>query len=138
MILFQLVCEQSHPFESWFRDSRAFDELSQHKQLICPHCGSKDVKKSLMAPAVSAVRDTEKVNVRKKATADEIAALKKHVEENSEYVGMKFVTEARKMHRGEVPERAIFGEAKPADALSLIEDGVPVLPLPFTPNRKMN
>ena len=42
------------------------------------------------------------------------------------------------MHLGETPERAIYGEAKIEEAKSLIEDGVPVVPLPFAPGRKSN
>ena len=51
---------------------------------------------------------------------------------------MKFADEARKMHDGDAPERAIYGEAKLDDAKKLIEDGVPVAPLPFMPKRKTN
>ena len=61
-----------------------------------------------------------------------------HVEENSDYVGKEFASEARKIHLGEAPERAIYGEAKLDEAKSLIEDGVPVAPLPFVPSRKTN
>jgi len=46
--------------------------------------------------------------------------------------------EARKIHNGEAPERAIRGEAKLQDAKALIEDGVPVTPLPFMPKGKTN
>ncbi|WP_264212760.1 DUF1178 family protein [Leisingera thetidis] len=67
-----------------------------------------------------------------------IAELRRKVEENSEYVGGRFVQEARAMHLGEAPERAIHGEAKLEDARELIEDGVPVMPLPFRPGRKSN
>ena len=42
------------------------------------------------------------------------------------------------MHDGDTPHRAIHGEAKPEDARKLIEDGVPVAPLPFLPTRKAN
>jgi hypothetical protein len=42
------------------------------------------------------------------------------------------------MHLGDVPERAIWGEANGPEAKSLIEDGVPVMPLPFIPTRKAN
>ena len=35
------------------------------------------------------------------------------------------------MHEGETESRAIYGEAKLDDAKKLIEDGVPVAPLPF-------
>ncbi|MEX0300866.1 MAG: DUF1178 family protein [Leisingera sp.] len=67
-----------------------------------------------------------------------IADLRKKVEENSDYVGDSFVQEARAMHLGEAPERAIHGEAKLEDARELIEEGVPVMPLPFRPGRKSN
>jgi len=64
--------------------------------------------------------------------------MKTHVEENSDYVGKDFAKEARAMHLGDAPERSIWGEAKAADAKSLIDDGVPVMPLPFTPKSKAN
>ena len=64
--------------------------------------------------------------------------LRRQVEDNSDYVGDAFAREARAMHLGEAPERAIYGEAKPDEAKSLLEDGIPVLPLPFTPTRKTN
>ena len=67
-----------------------------------------------------------------------LSALKKQVEENSDYVGMNFAAEARAMHDGDAPERPIYGEAKIEDAKSLIEDGIPVAPLPFRTQRKTN
>lgn len=65
-----------------------------------------------------------------------LAALRKEVEANSEYVGESFADEARAMHLGDAPERAIHGEAKLDEAKQLIDDGVPVVPLPFRPGRK--
>ncbi|WP_405107363.1 DUF1178 family protein [Phaeobacter sp. BS52] len=67
-----------------------------------------------------------------------VAELRRKVETNSDYVGKDFASEARAMHLGDTPERAIHGEAKPEEAKALIEEGVPVLPLPFLPNRKTN
>ena len=60
------------------------------------------------------------------------------VEESSDYVGLSFAAEARKMHEGEAPERSIWGEARPDEARALIEDGIPVAPLPFRPRRSTN
>ena len=60
------------------------------------------------------------------------------VEANSDYVGKNFVTEARKMHEGTATPRAIHGEARLDEAKKLVEDGVPVMPLPFLPPRKLN
>lgn len=67
-----------------------------------------------------------------------LTKLRKDVEDNSDYVGKSFADEARKMHDGDAPERSIWGEAKFDDAKKLLDDGVPVLPLPFMPKRKTN
>lgn len=48
---------------------------------------------------------------------------------NTEDVGPRFADEARRMHSGEAPERAIRGQATAAEAEQLLEEGVPVLPL---------
>ena len=64
--------------------------------------------------------------------------LRRHVEATSDYVGMSFAAEARAMHDGEKPERAIHGEARPDEARKLLEDGVPVAPLPFRTRRKVS
>jgi hypothetical protein len=109
------------------------------------------VEKDLMAPSVRPARKAEGQGIstppeaiapslRDPATDLEvaIAALRKQIAENSEYVGMNFATEARRIHEGEAPERAIHGEARPEDARKMIEDGLPVAPLPFMPTRKVN
>jgi hypothetical protein len=69
------------------------------------------------------------------------AALQKmraEVEKNATYVGGNFAKEARAMHSGDAPERAIYGEARPAEARALLSEGVPVVPLPFIPKSKTN
>jgi hypothetical protein len=53
-----------------------------------------------------------------------------HVEENFDYVGDTFAREARDIHEGKSEERGIYGEASPAEVKALVEDGVPVAPLP--------
>jgi hypothetical protein len=55
------------------------------------------------------------------------------VVKNAANVGKKFPEEARKMHYGDIEHRAIYGEASPDEARSLIEEGVEVLPLPVLP-----
>ncbi|MCI2398894.1 DUF1178 family protein [Aliiroseovarius subalbicans] len=148
MIRYALKCDQDHSFESWFQDAQAFDDLKAAGHVTCPSCGSASVEKSLMAPRVRPARTAAKVPDAPApgapalpATTDNeraIAEMKAKVEAESDYVGMQFAREARAMHLGDSPERAIYGEAKPEEAKQLIEDGVPVLPLPFTPSRKTN
>lgn len=139
MIRFSLTCDKAHGFDSWFPSGAAFEGLKAAGHVTCPVCGSAAVEKALMAPAVQAKR-AEEGPLRGAETPMEeaLAALKKQVEENSEYVGMNFVTEARRMHAGDAPERAIHGEARLEEAKKLIEEGVPVAPLPFLPARKTN
>ena len=59
-----------------------------------------------------------------------MAKARRHVEDNFDYVGDAFAREARDIHDGVSPQRAIYGEAKPEEVKSLVEDGVPVAPLP--------
>lgn len=144
MIRYALKCHEGHGFESWFKSAAAYDALAAGGHVTCPLCGSAKVEKSLMAPAVQPARNAPPDAPRPTLTApanpveEALAALRRQVEENSEYVGMNFATEARRMHAGDAPERAIHGEARPDEAKKLIEDGVPVAPLPFLPARKRN
>jgi hypothetical protein len=64
--------------------------------------------------------------------------LRHEVETKSEYVGKSFAAKARAMHDGDIPDAPIYGEANAQEARKLIEDGVPVLPLPFIPSKKVN
>lgn len=132
-----LQCADDHQFESWFASSAAYDKLRAAGQVQCAVCGATDVKKTLMAPSVSK-EDTVTVRAPSKQEQDALAKWKADVEQNSEHVGSKFAEEARAIHDGTAPERQIHGEAKPEDAKKLIEDGIPVVPLPFVPKGQAN
>lgn len=138
MIKFSLSCAKGHSFESWFQSGAAFDGLVQRALVTCPVCGSPDVAKALMAPAVSPARKAATAPPTPEDVAAKLASLRAEVEANSDYVGDRFADEARAMYLGDIPDRPIYGEAKLTDAKALIDDGVPVLPLPFTPTRKTN
>lgn len=142
MIRYALKCSGGHAFDSWFQSAGAFDSLKAAGHLACPDCGATEVEKSLMAPQVRPARpeapEGRELSQPQDAREARLAALRRHVEENSEYVGMKFAAEARKMHEGAAPHRSIYGETRPEEARALIEDGVPVAPLPFLPNRRAN
>ncbi|MCG3267947.1 DUF1178 family protein [Yoonia sp. I 8.24] len=134
MIRFHLKCDQGHAFESWFQSGEAFDKLSRTGLITCETCGSTAVSKSIMAPAVS----TSAEITAPKAAENPIEKLRDEVESKSDYVGDKFVKEARDMHDGITPERPIYGEAKLDEAKKLVDDGIPVMPLPFIPRKKAN
>ncbi|MGX0903389.1 hypothetical protein ACSSV8_001966 [Roseovarius sp. MBR-79] len=134
MIRFSLKCDAGHRFDSWFQSAEAFDRLSASGMLACAICGSAAVEKALMAPQVQNARADTAPHPAEQALAE----LRRRIEETADYVGPRFASEARDMHDGVVPERAIYGEARPDEARRLIEDGIPVAPLPFTPRRKSN
>lgn len=148
MIRYALKCAKAHEFESWFQSGTAYDALRKSGHVACPTCGDTAVEKLLMAPSVQPARskaDSKAVapNVPSlqepsNPVEEAMAALRDQIEKNSEYVGVNFVKEARKMHSGESPERSIYGEAKPEEAKKLLEEGVPVAPLPFLPRRRAN
>ena len=136
MIKYRLMCDKSHEFDGWFADSAAFDAQKQDGLLACALCGSKKVSKAIMAPAVP-----KKAN-QQKDEAQEIRHMMQkvsaHVEENFDYVGTDFAEEARKIHYGETETRDIYGETSLEDAKDLVEEGVPVAPLPGLPPKEKN
>ena len=139
MIRYALKCEGDHAFESWFGSAEAFDRLLSSGHVTCPDCGTTAVGKALMAPNVTPSRKTAPpLAAPKDAREAALAELRRQIEENSEYVGMNFAAEARRIHEGESPERSIYGEARPEEAKRLLEDGVPVAPLPFLPKARAN
>jgi hypothetical protein len=142
MIRYTLKCADDHRFDGWYQSSERFDQLRAAGHISCPDCGSNAVEKTLMAPTVQLDPTVAPIKPSLSAPRNEqeahLAELRRKVEENSEYVGMSFAVEAREIHEGNAPERSIYGEAKPEDALKLLQDGVQVAPLPFMPQRKMN
>ena len=143
MIQYSLKCENDHSFDSWFASADAYDKLADNGMVCCAVCGSTKVSKAIMAPRVRTTKGKEApaaptLPTGKSAAEQAMAEMRAQVEQNSEYVGTNFATEARSMHLGDAPERAIYGEAKLEEAKSLIEDGIPVTPLPFMPTRKSN
>ena len=134
MIVYELICSERHRFEGWFASGGEFDHQKACGLLSCPVCGGGSVEKLPTAkvqkarpPAVPAVPALPK---RQQMS---LAGFIDHVLLNSEDVGEAFAHEARKIHKDEAPQRAIRGTASRSETAALIEEGVPVLPLPIPP-----
>ncbi|WP_029353558.1 DUF1178 family protein [Bosea sp. 117] len=154
MILYQLRCAADHEFESWFRDSSAYDAQRKQKLVTCPLCGSPEVEKAIMAPALG--RGTRKaeepapaapaeeaapakvalMSEKEQALREMLKAVRQHVEANADYVGDEFASLARQMHEGDVEKRSIYGEASPDEVRALVEDEIEVHPLPSLPDER--
>lgn len=134
MIRFHLKCANNHEFESWFQSGAAFEKLQTAGMVTCDTCGSHKIAKTLMAPQVQ----TAPAKLRGPApdVQARMAKLRAEIEAKADNVGLSFAAEARAMHLGDKPERAIYGQASGAEARELLADGVPVMPLPFIPGKK--
>jgi len=135
MIRYALACEAGHEFEGWFGASADYDDQQAKGLVECPVCASKSVRKQIMAPAVAGTknRSLEGSPETRAMLAEAMTQVRKHVEDNFDYVGDAFAKEARAIHEGKSEERGIYGEATPAEVKKLAEDGVPVAPLPGEP-----
>lgn len=138
MIAYDLKCARAHVFEAWFGSSADFDDQKTRGLLACPLCDDRAIDKAVMAPAVGA-----KGNQRSgagtedpKALLAKLAEMQAKLEASSDYVGDRFADEARAIHLGEAEARSIYGEATPADAKALADEGIPVAPLPFRTRKR--
>jgi hypothetical protein len=138
MILYTLRCENEHEFEAWFASSAAYDRAAKAGQNACPVCGSGEIGKAIMAPAVSGTRKRDTVSLaapdlRNQAMRDALKEFRRKVTENADYVGDKFAEEARKIHFNESEQRGIYGEATAEEARDLVDEGISFQPLPPIP-----
>ncbi|RVQ69076.1 DUF1178 family protein [Croceicoccus ponticola] len=155
MIVFDLSCRNNgHRFEGWFRSSSDFERQQDNGLLLCPECGSANIEKAVMAPAVGRkgnqvpdmrVETAEKsqadapVPVAQVATVtpemrmavETLVRMQKAALEKSRWVGGGFADEARAMHYGEREAEAIHGQATTDEIEDLIDEGVDITPLPF-------
>jgi hypothetical protein len=138
MIVFDLSCDNNHPFEGWFGSADDFALQAQAGDIACPACGSVEIKRQLSAPYVNTrsggkqAEESQMVSV-----ANAARELKKkfmeHVMSHTEDVGHRFPEEARRIFYKESPERAIRGTASSQEVGELKEEGIDVMAIPGAP-----
>jgi len=155
MIVFDLCCVAGHRFEGWFGSSDDFTSQQARNLVNCPQCGSSDVTKAPMAPAVPKKGNQQVARPAAGQSMDlaggaipaeaaealqKLAQMQAEALKSSRWVGDKFAEESRAMHYGEREAATIHGKATPREAKELFEEGVPVAPLPFpvAPPDKLN
>jgi hypothetical protein len=132
MIVFDLQClDGCDTFEAWFRSTADYDEQRAGGLVQCPLCQSSNVAKAPMAPRVPRKGSDPLVR---------LAAIQAEMLKDSRWVGDQFVDTARAIHSGEREPEQVHGSATLEQAKSLVEDGVPVapLPLPVVPPSQVN
>lgn len=136
MIVFDLKCTHAHVFEAWFGSSADYENQRARGLLACPICGDADIAKAVMAPNIPAKGNRAPATPATatpdpKALMAALAQVQAKMLEGSQWVGMSFADKARAMHAGEETAAPIHGQTSLAEAKALIEDGVPVAPLPL-------
>lgn len=132
MIVLDLSCDGGHRFEAWFASSDAFENQLTRGLVTCPHCGTHQIKRLPSAPYVqtSSHARPPAAEPDPQAIAAKLIEALRAAARQSEDVGERFVEEARRIHHGDAEERAIRGQAKPTDMIELLEEGIPILPVP--------
>jgi hypothetical protein len=136
LIRYALVCRHAHEFEGWFGSSADYDDQAARGLVECPTCRSREVRKQIMAPAVAGTKRTAHADIPAPARTvvmEAMGKIRRHVQDNFDYVGDAFAKEARAIHDGTSEDRGIYGEANPAEVRALHEDGIKVAPLPPDP-----
>ncbi len=130
----ELACAHDHAFEGWFGSREDFDAQLERGLVQCPSCGSAQVQRRLSAPRLNLGAATvEPVQVKPVPAPSPETLLRElvaAVRAASEDVGAAFAAEARRIHQGEAPERAIRGQASAEEFVALQDEGIAVWPLP--------
>ncbi len=149
--MFDLHCPSEHVFEGWFGSEADFQQQMERGLVECPMCGSKALRKGLSAPrlnlgaqppaAAAAGNDHSSMvqqDERRQLHAMQAAwlAASRKIAAHTEDVGAQFAEQALRMHKGEEPERAIRGHTTPEQAVQLLEEGVPIVPLALPASSK--
>ena len=138
MKVLDLQCAHQHSFEGWFASEDDFQGQLARGLVECPMCGDQQIIKRLSAPRLNFGKSVGPAAPRREVVAPaadqnlQAAWMKmvRHVMSNTEDVGETFPEEARRIHYGESPERAIRGQATADETAELIDEGIAVLPLP--------
>jgi hypothetical protein len=142
MIVFELICDEEHRFEGWFASAEEYERQEAASLLSCPVCASPGVRKLPSARirkpgarAPGAPPQPKPPSVQPSAGAKEVtlASFVEHILANTEDVGRRFPEEARKIHYEETARRAIRGIATQDETRELVDEGIPVVPLPMPP-----
>lgn len=151
MKIFDLQCTNGHVFEGWFSSEDDFQDQQDRDLLSCPLCGETGVSKVPSAPRLNLRRGRKRgagagkpgpeaaepvASVSKQALQAAWLETVRRVMAHTEDVGERFTEEARRIHYGEAAERGIRGQATREQTRELLDEGIPVLPLPLPEGAK--
>ncbi len=145
MKVLNLRCAHGHTFEGWFGSEDDFLDQNGRGLVECPLCADRVITRMPTAPRLnlSGARRDDVVSEAPSAAAASAAPAAaadlqalwlqtvRKVIENTDDVGDQFPQEARRIHFGEAPARAIRGQASPQEQAALREEGIEIMSLPM-------
>tara|TARA_A100001388_G_C28491227_1_gene367092 strand:- start:6 stop:422 length:417 start_codon:yes stop_codon:yes gene_type:complete len=133
MIKYNLQCSNNHEFESWFADSNEFEKLKNKNLLECIYCSSKKIKKSIMSPRLSGIKNYKKEETGKllKNEKKKLIRLRKYIENNFENVGENFSKKVREIYYDKNSKKAIYGTTTTEQREELSAEGIDLLSIPW-------
>jgi hypothetical protein len=140
MIVFDLACVCGYTFEGWFQDRSDFENQQTASFLLCPHCGSREIRKILSPTHFQSSISAEDSLASKCSSASvsptdaekALATLQKFVEENFEDVGVDLAKESLKIHYGVAEPRNIRGLTTDSEEKKLKDEGIKLLKIPLS------
>lgn len=143
MKVLNLQCRHGHDFEGWFSSEDDYRAQQASGRVECPLCADTQVSKLPSAPRLNLSGAKDAPAEAKPVAAGPSGSMQalwlqalRHVIENTEDVGERFVEEARRIHYGESDARNIRGQATREETEALQEEGIDVMPLPLPPALK--
>lgn len=153
MIIYDLECCFGHKFEAWFRSCEEYEMQNSGGMIHCVACGVDQVKRLPSGHYVSgktteAPQETTKnVSLKQEKNASHLGNEKTFniepavflkmmhhfVEKNFKNVGSDFAQKAIEIHKGNLEQEPICGDATPEERTMLEEEGVPFATIPKLP-----
>ena len=136
MIKYNLICKNNHEFESWFSDSKEYENLKKKKLLECIFCSSKKISKTIMSPMVSITEKLSKnftleKNKEFESEKKQLLNIRNFIEKNYKYVGKDFSKKVREIYYDKNSNRTIYGTTTEKERKELSDEGIDLLTIPW-------
>ena len=135
MIKYNLKCHNDHEFESWFSNSKEYDNLNKKGLLECIFCSSKKINKSIMSPTIFNSKEKNKqfdaTNENFKDKKNKLLNLRKYIEKNFDYVGNDFSKKVREVYYDKKSKKSIYGITTTQEREELAEEGIDLVSIPW-------
>ena len=135
MIKYNLKCHNDHEFESWFSNSKEYDNLNKKGLLECIYCSSKKINKSIMSPTIFNSKEKneqiETTNENFKDKKIKLLNLRKYIEKNFDYVGNEFSKKVREVYYDKKNKKSIYGTTTAKERDELAEEGIDLISIPW-------